>query len=107
MEDLPWKVTCVNRITGESRDVHYGEFNADRGYCNQPEEYKVIFEHVCWTSKRRNTADETPTVRSSNRPRMCDTEVNKLWPKIKTNKKSRMRINESFIFPCFAVVHSK
>ncbi|CAM9431453.1 unnamed protein product [Ectocarpus sp. 4 AP-2014] len=42
MEDLPWKVTCVNRITGESRDVPYGSFNEDRGYCNQPEEYKVI-----------------------------------------------------------------
>lgn len=41
MEDLPWKVTCVNRITGESRDVPYGSFNEDRGYCNQPEEYKV------------------------------------------------------------------
>ena len=41
MEDLPWQVTCVNRITGESRDVPYGEFNEARGYCNQPEEYKV------------------------------------------------------------------
>ena len=41
MEDLPWKVTCVNRITGENRDVPFGEFNEGRGYCNQPEEYKV------------------------------------------------------------------
>lgn len=41
MEDLPWEVKCVNRITGESRDVPYGEFNENRGYCNQPEEYKV------------------------------------------------------------------
>lgn len=41
MEDLPWQVTCVNRITGENRDVPYGEFNEGRGYCNQPEEYKV------------------------------------------------------------------
>ena len=38
---MPWQVTCVNRITGESRDVPYGEFNEGRGYCNQPEEYKV------------------------------------------------------------------
>ncbi len=42
MEDVPWEVTCVNRITGESRDVPYGDFNEDRGYCNQPEEYKVL-----------------------------------------------------------------
>eukprot|EP00903_Cladosiphon_okamuranus_P013614 g12679.t1 len=42
MEDLPWEVKCVDRITGESRDIPYGEFNEDRGYCNQPEEYKVV-----------------------------------------------------------------
>ena len=46
MEDLPWEVKCVNRITGESRDVPYGEFNEDRGYCNQPEEYKVPSELI-------------------------------------------------------------
>lgn len=41
MEDVAWQITCVNRITGETRDVAYGEFNDDMGYCNQPEEYKV------------------------------------------------------------------
>ena len=61
MEDLPWEVTCVNRITGESRDVPYGEFNEDRGYCNQPEEYKVKRQIVaysvdcCYPPRRRNT----------------------------------------------------
>lgn len=58
MEDLPWEVTCVNRITGESRDVPYGEFNEDRGYCNQPEEYKVMQKHICCRLLRPNTAGE-------------------------------------------------
>lgn len=66
LEDLPWEVTCVNRITGESRDVPYGEFNEDRGYCNQPEEYKVIFKYIAvsvssWLGP--NTASEVPHVR--------------------------------------------
>lgn len=39
---MPWKMMCVNRITGESREVAYGEFNKDgTGYCYQPKEYKA------------------------------------------------------------------
>ncbi|CAM9732362.1 unnamed protein product, partial [Discosporangium mesarthrocarpum] len=41
LEDLPWHVVCVNRITRENRTVEYGGFNEDGGYCNQPEEYKA------------------------------------------------------------------
>lgn len=59
MEDLPWEVTCVNRITGESRDVPYGEFNEDRGYCNQPEEYKVKRQIVAYVLCRLYRENES------------------------------------------------
>lgn len=49
MEHLPWKVICVDRISGDGRDVAYGEFNDEMSYCNQPEEYKarvLLVQHV-------------------------------------------------------------
>lgn len=60
LEDLPWEVKCVNRITGESRDIPYGEFNEDRGYCNQPEEYKVTFKNCLVTFVTARTKRRMP-----------------------------------------------
>jgi len=43
-EDIPWKVICVNRVTGVERIVPYGEehLNRDKHVCNHPEEYKLV-----------------------------------------------------------------
>jgi len=53
VEDRPWKVMCVHRITGERREVQRGDSIADvtnatlnpvnmRDVCIDPDEYKVI-----------------------------------------------------------------
>ena len=41
-EDKPYLVECVNRVTGESRQVPSGTYNEDGAVCNDPYEYKVI-----------------------------------------------------------------
>jgi hypothetical protein len=41
-EDKAYNVTCVNRITGERRNVKNGEYNEDGDVCNNPIEYKVV-----------------------------------------------------------------
>ncbi|KAL7434161.1 hypothetical protein ACHAXM_003917 [Skeletonema potamos] len=43
-EDKPWQVICVNRITGEEREVPYGKehLNFDGEVCQDPFEYKLV-----------------------------------------------------------------
>jgi hypothetical protein len=43
-EDKPWKVICVNRISGEEREVPYGKehLNYDGEVCQDPYEYKRV-----------------------------------------------------------------
>lgn len=41
-EDVAYKVLCVNQITGETREVPSGTYNADGFICNDPEERKVV-----------------------------------------------------------------
>ena len=42
-EDIPWKVKCVNRVTGVSYEVpRYDPAYADKSTCVDPDEYKVI-----------------------------------------------------------------
>lgn len=41
-EDIPWKVTCVNRLSGAERDVP-APTAENPGGCLDPEEYKVVY----------------------------------------------------------------
>ena len=41
LEDKPWQVLCVNRLSGAQRSVAIDEFTADGAYCQEPLEYKV------------------------------------------------------------------
>jgi hypothetical protein len=43
-EDRPWKVICIDRLTGLEREVPYGQehLNFDGEVCNNPFEYKVV-----------------------------------------------------------------
>lgn len=43
-EDKPWKVICVDRITGAEREVPFGKenLNNDGEVCNDPFEYKKV-----------------------------------------------------------------
>lgn len=43
-EDKPWKVICVNRLTGMEREVPYGKehLNLDGEVCHNPFEYKLM-----------------------------------------------------------------
>ncbi|CAN0000208.1 unnamed protein product, partial [Phaeothamnion confervicola] len=42
LEDKPWEVYCVDRITGANRSVVYGAFRDDGSYCVEPTEYKLV-----------------------------------------------------------------
>jgi len=43
-EDKPWKVVCINKITGEEREVPYGKehLNDDGHVCHDPIEHKRV-----------------------------------------------------------------
>ncbi|KAL3801395.1 hypothetical protein HJC23_007005 [Cyclotella cryptica] len=43
-EDKPWNVVCINRLTGQEREVPYGQeyLNFDGEVCHKPFEYKVV-----------------------------------------------------------------
>jgi hypothetical protein len=41
-QDLPWKVLCVNQLTGATREVPSGVYNSEGFICNDPEERKLV-----------------------------------------------------------------
>eukprot|EP01038_Epipyxis_sp_PR26KG_P012059 gene12059-16136_t len=41
-EDIAYEVSCVNKITGVSRNVPSGTYNTKGLICDDPEEYKVV-----------------------------------------------------------------
>lgn len=70
MEDRPWEIACVDRITGESRTLAYGE-SGEFGLCNQPQEYKVRRSIFIYSSAHH--AKDTPPMpeRSSYSDKGC------------------------------------
>ena len=60
-EDKPWKVICVDRITGAEREVPFGKeyLNHDGEVCNDPFEYKKVLGQGNPT--QANTKDGIPS----------------------------------------------
>ena len=68
-EDKPWKIICVDRITGAEREVPFGKehLNHDGEVCNDPYEYKKVLGQGDPTQS--NTKDGIPSrFRDPNNP---------------------------------------
>jgi len=42
-ESQDWNVSCVNKITGDVRDVPYGVYTSSNTICQEPDEYKITY----------------------------------------------------------------